>query len=101
MRILSFRAAIRGLRNQPGYAACFVATLALTIGAATAVFTMIQGYLLSPLPFPHQERLDVVRQSKNRPGTNDSGYAVKTFWDLEGKLASYEHLGAYMRQDAL
>src|SRR5467141_45401 len=52
-----FRYAIRTLRKQPGFAAVALLTLALGSGATTVMFTVINGVLLKPLPYPEANRL--------------------------------------------
>ena len=59
--------ALRQLRRSPGFAVTAVLTLALGIGANTAIFTLIDSIMLRPLPYPQQERL--VRLS----GTDEQG----------------------------
>ncbi|MGH7621797.1 MAG: permease prefix domain 1-containing protein, partial [Gemmatimonadaceae bacterium] len=49
--------AVRSLRKNPGFAATVVLTLALSIGATTAMFSVVNGILLDPLPFANGDRL--------------------------------------------
>jgi predicted permease len=53
----SLALAARGLRRRPGFAAVSIATIALAIGANTAIFSVVNGTLLRPLPFRDSERL--------------------------------------------
>ncbi|MFI5076243.1 MAG: ABC transporter permease, partial [Vicinamibacteria bacterium] len=58
--LLELRHAWRGLRRSPGFAASAIVTLALAIGASTAMFGMLDAVLLRPLPFPSPDRLAMV-----------------------------------------
>ncbi len=60
------RAAILGMRRAPGFAATALVTLALGVGATTAVFSIVRGVLLRPLPYSDPNRL--VRVWEERPG---------------------------------
>ncbi len=54
------RIGVRMLRKAPGFAAVAILTLALGIGATTAIFTVVNGVLLKPLPFANQDELGAV-----------------------------------------
>jgi predicted permease len=69
-RDLSFAA--RLLRKYPGFTAVALFTLALGVGANTAVFSLINGLLLRPLPVPHAEQLVVLRMEEGGPEPNYS-----------------------------
>ena len=60
------RYALQQLRRSPGFALVCLITLSLGIGANTAMFSVVQGVILAPLPFPHANRL--VFLWENRPG---------------------------------
>src|SRR5689334_9396024 len=72
--------ALRSLLKQPGFAAVVVVTLALGIGASTAIFSVVNAVLLRPLPFPHAERLQVVW----------GNYRSLNIEHLRAKAAEYE-----------
>jgi predicted permease len=58
--IMNVRYALRQLRMNPGFAAISIITLALGIGANTTIFSLLNGFLLRPLPYPEPDRLGVV-----------------------------------------
>jgi hypothetical protein len=55
--VQDLRFAIRQLRKNSGFAVTIILTLALGIGATTAIFSLVNAVLLRPLPFPEQDRL--------------------------------------------
>src|SRR5262245_27414001 len=60
--LIDLRDTVRGIRRDRLHAAAVVATLALTLGASTAVFSLVNGVLLRPLPYAEAERLVSVRE---------------------------------------
>ena len=68
-----FRHAFRALARQPGFTAVAALTLALGIGATTAIFTLVDAIVLSPLPFDEPSRLVDVGHSAPGRGMDDVG----------------------------
>src|SRR5262245_34223335 len=69
------RIAIRNLTRVPGFALAFVLTLGLGIGANTAIFSVINGVLLRPLPYPEADRIMHLRQPQVAAGVEDSSFS--------------------------
>ena len=63
-----FKYALRLLLKSPGFTAVAVLTLALGVGANTAIFSVVEGILLRPLPFPHAEQLVRIYESPDEVG---------------------------------
>src|ERR1700722_11340085 len=64
----TMRFAIRQLRKSPAFAITTILTLALGIGATTAIFSLVNAVLVRPLPFPGQERLISLQHADFEPG---------------------------------
>jgi predicted permease len=77
------RYAARMLRKAPGFTAIAVLTIALGIGATTAIFSVVDATLLHPLPFPQPEQLVSIQDDLPGVGARDVGISVPEWHDLE------------------
>jgi predicted permease len=91
------RYTLRLLRRSPGFAATALTTLALVIGANTAIFSAVRGILLAPLPYQEPDRL--VRLFEETPTTLHFPMAPADFRDYRAELQTFEGLAAYYRAD--
>jgi putative ABC transport system permease protein len=91
-----FRYAARVLGKNPGVTAIMVFTLALAIGATTAIFSVVYGVLLRPLPYPGADRIMAVSEvtSKGRP----SRLADPNFDDFRDQSHSFQSIAKYTSQ---
>ncbi|HSK75824.1 MAG TPA: ABC transporter permease [Thermoanaerobaculia bacterium] len=87
------RYGLRGLARSPGFTAAAVLTLALGIGANTAMFSLVDAVLLRPLPYPHPERLVRVRAVNPEKG-QDANLNPLDFADYRRQARSFKDLAA-------
>src|SRR5881398_3464448 len=84
--------ALRQLRKSPGFTFVAVLTLALGIGANTAIFSIVNAVLLRPLPYPDADRIMVLSESSG-PG-QDYSVALPDYFDWRNENTVFEHLAA-------
>jgi putative ABC transport system permease protein len=94
------RIAVRHLWKSPGFTATAVMMLALGVGATTAIFSIVEGVLLRPLPFPHSERLVQIGDILQGADVGGNGEAGVTGPDIQAYMRdthSFESLGGYVQ----
>jgi putative ABC transport system permease protein len=88
------------LLKRPGFTSIAVITLALGIGANTAMFSLVRGVLLRPLPFSEPERLIGIRERKVGEGHNNP-MAWRTFAEIRDKAQTLESIAAYVNSNPI
>lgn len=89
--------ALRLLRRAPGFTAVALLTMALGIGANAAMFTVVNGVLLRPLPYVDPDRLVRVYQANPEQGVPDGFISVPGFEDWRTQTRSFAAMAAYQR----
>jgi putative ABC transport system permease protein len=87
--------ALRMLKKNPGFTAVAVIALALGIGANTAIFSVVNGVLLRPLPFPDSSRLVALYETDQRSLSTNSSTSYPDFFDWRAQNHSFERIAAY------
>jgi predicted permease len=89
------RFALRLLHRSPGFTSVAILTLAIGIGATTAMFTIVHSVLLRPLPFPAPERLVWIRNEHVSSDGKDLPIRMSQFREWRDRARSFEGLAAY------
>ncbi len=89
------RFALRSLSRSPGFALAVIVTLGLGIGANTAIFSVVRGVMLRPLPNRDGDRLVYLRQSTNTPGGEDIAFSVPEINDFRASSKSLGGIAEY------
>ena len=95
--LLDLKCSLRTLGRTPGFAVIAVLTLALGIGANTALFSVVNGVLLNPLPFPQPDRLLAVYTNSSQFGTSSTTYP--NFLDWRKETRALAAIAGYRFQD--
>ncbi len=89
----NLRFAVRQLRKAPGFAVTVMLILALGIGATTAIFSLVEGVLLSPLPFSNPDRLALLGDHLGGPNLPATAREIGTYTNATGAFSS---MGGYI-----
>lgn len=89
------RYAARLLIKTPAFTVVAVATLALGIGANTAIFSVVDATLLNPLPFPDSDRLVVVSETVQRDTVERRAFSLPDYRDLRDRSQSFDGIAAW------
>ncbi len=95
--IQDLRFGVRMLLKQPAFSLIAILTLALGIGATSAVFSLIQGVLLTPPPYRQPQRLVLIpgTRADGQPMTNSPGWPAMQWLDWQKEAKSLEAIAAY------
>ena len=85
----------RRLRRQPGFTLVAVLTLALGIGATTAIFSVASGLLLRPLPYPHPDRIVHVWMDNTRLGLKEDWHSYPDYLDYKTRNSTFEDIAIF------
>ncbi len=99
---LDLRYATRLLRKQPAFTVAAVLTLALGIGAATAIFSVVEGVLLRPLPYPDEGLIvrvaATVYPSRAGEDRRENSFSPRGYWHFVNDNRSFEKFGGFLLQ---
>ena len=88
------RLALLSLRRAPGFTLIAIVTLALGIGANTSMFSLLNAYILRPLPYPDSDRLDRIYRATS--GDSTGGVSPADYLDLEAEASPYGEITGYV-----
>lgn len=94
--IQDIRWAVRGLLRSPAFTLLAVVTLALGIGANSAIFSVLNGVLLEPLAFPHPEQLVYITSQFPKLGFDQFPVDAAEFLEFRERNRSFQDVGAYV-----
>jgi putative ABC transport system permease protein len=94
--LTDFKYAFRVLIKTPGFTCIAVLTLALGIGANSAIFSVVDTVLLRPLPFHHPEQLVMIYGSSNREPNSKQTGSFPDFFDLRDQSQSFSAMAVYV-----
>jgi putative ABC transport system permease protein len=91
------RFAVKSLARSPGFVLIAVITLGLGIGANTSMFSILNGYMLRPTPYPNRDRLDRIFRATRQDSRG--GVSPADYLDLKSDASGYGDIAAYASSD--
>src|SRR5579863_7918621 len=88
------RNALRVLASRPGFTTLAVLSLAIGIGASTAMFSVLNTVILQPLPYTDAERLAVICSDMRTRHVKNFPFSPPDFQDLKNETTAFEDMGA-------
>jgi putative ABC transport system permease protein len=95
------RHGLRVLMRSPAFTGVALLTMALGIGANTAMFSIVHGVLLKPLPYPEADRVVFLQESNLSRGWPEFSIAPPNYWDWQRRNRTMDLLAAYQRNSAI
>ena len=95
--IQDIRYGVRTLLRKPGFTVAAIVALALGIGANTAIFSFVHGVLLRPLPYPNQDRIQLIFATSVQQNVSDMPLAVTDYLEIRNRVRSFEKVAGYLR----
>jgi len=93
--LLDLRFALRSLARHPGFALTAIVTLALGIGATTAIFSVVNAVVLRPLPYERADRIVAIRNHWTKSGLRANSVSAPDFYDWKAQAQSFQSMGYY------
>jgi putative ABC transport system permease protein len=94
--LMDLRYGLRMLRKNPSFTAVAILTLALGIGANTAIFSYVNAWMIKPLPYPDADRLVVFESHDKKKGWTREGLtSTASFLDFQKQNTSFEHIALW------
>src|ERR1051326_7019015 len=89
------KVALRGLLKTPGFTIIAIVTIALAIGAKTAVLSLVNALLVRPLPYKNPEQLVLIWEQCANHGLDSIPVSAPEYLDCEKQLTSYDGIAAF------